>query len=74
MLDLGVSISEIDRASWLITGYLVGYTAAIPVMGRVADRIGHREAFLLALGLFAMGSVFVAISPTLAVWFGEEDQ
>lgn len=74
MLDLGVSINDIDRASWLITGYLVGYTAAIPVMGRVADRIGYREAFLLALGLFAIGSVLVAISPTLAAWFGEEDQ
>ncbi len=74
MLDLGVPISDIDRASWLITGYLVGYTAAIPVMGRVADRIGHREAFLVALGLFAIGSVFVAISPSLAAWFGKEDQ
>ena len=37
MTDLRVAVSELDRASWSITGYLIGYTAAMPLMGRISD-------------------------------------
>ena len=36
--DLRVGVNELDRASWSITGYLIGYTAAMPLMGRISDR------------------------------------
>jgi len=65
MRDLRVGAGELDRAAWVITGYLVGYTAAMPLMGRVSDRIGHKPAFLWALGIFALGSAAVALSPKL---------
>ena len=52
MTDLRVAVSELDRASWSITGYLIGYTAAMPLMGRISDRAGYRRAFLLAMAIF----------------------
>ena len=68
MRDLRVAASELDRASWAVTGYLIGFTAAMPLMGRLSDRTGHRTAFLLALGVFALGSAAVALSPELPRW------
>jgi MFS family permease len=65
MRDLRVAAGELDRAAWAVTGYLIGYTAAMPLMGRLSDRIGHRSAFLTALGVFVLGSAAVALSPDL---------
>ena len=33
MADLRVGVSELDRASWAITGYLIGFTAAMSLAG-----------------------------------------
>ena len=37
MLDLKVPIAELDRVSWIITAYLLGYTVAMPLIGRLGD-------------------------------------
>ena len=68
MGDLRVGISELDRASWSITGYLIGFTATMPLMGRVSDRTGYRRAFLIAIGIFTLGSALVALSPKIPGW------
>ena len=34
--DLEVPVTELDRAAWVVTAYLLGYTVALPLMGRVA--------------------------------------
>jgi len=73
MADLEVSVSELDRASWAITGYLIGYTAAMPLMGRVSDRYGRKAMFVAALLVFIAGSIAVAISPELPRLFGYSD-
>ncbi|MBP39489.1 MAG: hypothetical protein CL726_09330 [Chloroflexi bacterium] len=65
LADLRVGVSELDRASWSITGYLIGYTAAMPLMGRISDRTGYRRVFLLAMAVFMLGSALVAISPDI---------
>lgn len=73
--DLRVAASELDRASWVITGYLIGYTAAMPLMGRVSDRFGFRNTYIAAMVVFALGSVGVAISAELPGWlFGREPE
>jgi MFS family permease len=73
--DLRVAVSELDRASWAVTGYLIGYTAAMPFMGRVSDRFGFRNTYLAAMVVFALGSIGVAISPDLPRWlFGREPE
>jgi EmrB/QacA subfamily drug resistance transporter len=68
MADLRVGVSELDRASWSITGFLIGFTAAMPLMGRISDRAGYRLAFLAALGVFTLGSALVAMSPQIPGW------
>ena len=41
MLDLKIPITELDRVSWIITAYLLGYTVAMPLIGRLGDVYGY---------------------------------
>ena len=64
MLDLEIPLTDLDRASWIVTGYLVSYTVAMPLAGRLSDVYGRVRMFQAALLLFAIGSFLVAIAPT----------
>jgi MFS transporter, DHA2 family, triacylglyceride efflux pump len=63
--DLNVPITDLDKASWIVTAYLLGYTVAMPLLGRAADVHGYRILFLVCAGLFALGSWLAAIAPGL---------
>lgn len=62
MLDLNLTVTELDHTSWIITGYLLGYVAAMPFIGRLSDIWGHRNTFIGSLLLFMLGSVGVALA------------
>ena len=36
MVDLEIPLTDLDRASWIVTGYLISYTVAMPLAGRLA--------------------------------------
>lgn len=59
------SPSAVERAGWIVTAYLVGYTVVMPVMGRLADLLGHRLLFNISILIFMAGSVMCAMAPTL---------
>ena len=63
MLDLEIPFTELDRASWIVTGYLVAYTVAMPLGGRLSDVHGRVRMFQAALVVFSVGSAFVAVAP-----------
>ena len=65
MLDLKVQPTELDRATWIVTAYLLGFTVAIPVTARIADVHGHARVMGIALLVFAAGSVAAALAPSL---------
>jgi EmrB/QacA subfamily drug resistance transporter len=64
-LQGGFSSSGVERAGWIVTAYLFGYAVVLPLMGRVADRYGHRLTYSLALGIFTIGSLLCAVSWSL---------
>ena len=72
LIDLEVPAAELGSASWTITGYLIGFTAAMPLMGRISDRIGHRLAFSVAISIFMIGSALVALSLQIPEWLGHD--
>ena len=63
MEDLKIPLTDLDRASWIITAFLVSYTVTMPLAGRLSDVYGRVRMFQWALVVFAIGSAFVAISP-----------
>ena len=67
MIDLGVSINRLDSLAWVVTAYLLGFTVAMPLLGRAGDIYGYRLLYFGALLLFAMGSVGVALAPNLSL-------
>ncbi len=68
LLDLNVQVNELDRASWTLTGYLLGYVAAMPLIGRMSDVWGHRNLYIASMLLFMVGSVAAALTTSLN-WF-----
>lgn len=62
---IGLPQDEFYRAAWIVNGYLLGYTVAMPLMGRVADVFGHARIYILSILIFMAGSAWVAMSPNL---------
>lgn len=65
IVDLQIPVTQLDRAAWTISGYLLGYVVAMPLMGRVSDMYGRRRIFITCLCIFALGSLFCALAPIL---------
>ena len=66
MADLKLNVlTDANRASWIITGYLLGYTVAMPLVGRMSDVYGYPRLYGAALVLFSIGSGLVAVAHSL---------
>jgi len=53
--DLQIPITQLDRASWIVSAYLLGFVVVMPLMGRVSDLYGRRRIFLICLSIFGVG-------------------
>ncbi|MGZ6256356.1 MAG: MFS transporter, partial [Candidatus Limnocylindria bacterium] len=54
--------ADLGRASWIVNAYLLAYIVAMPLAGRAADLWGARRLYLVALGLFCVGSLGAGLS------------
>ncbi len=70
MFDFRIPPIELDYASWTITAYLLGYVAAMPLIGSMSDAFGHRRMFAIATVFFMICSVVAALSPSLPFLIG----
>ena len=59
---VGYSSEELQRAAPIISGFLLGYVAMLPLIGRIADLRGRVPVLVAALVIFALGSLVTALS------------
>ena len=62
MNAVGVPIDQLQRAAPIISGFLLGYVAMLPLIGRIADLRGRVPVLVAALALFALGSLVTALA------------
>src|SRR5262249_60839728 len=69
------SSGAIDTMSWVATANLLCATAVTPLYGKLSDVRGRRAMLLIAIGVYAVGSLACALAPSmLALIFGRAVQ
>jgi MFS family permease len=70
MTSAGLSVEELQRAAPIISGFLLGYVAMLPLIGRIADLRGRLPVLVASLVVFGFGSLVTAAAydlPSLVV-------
>src|SRR5689334_25148600 len=60
MSSAGLSVEQLQRAAPIISGFLLGYVAVLPLIGRIADLRGRLPVLVGSLVVFAIGSLVTA--------------
>ena len=60
MSSVGLGVDELQRAAPIVSGFLLGYVAVLPLIGRIADLRGRVPVLVGSLLVFALGSLVTA--------------
>lgn len=64
---IAAATNAVERASWIIVGYLIASTIAAPIYGRLGDAFGRRNLMFVALTIFIAASVGCASVSTIGL-------
>ncbi|RZU30933.1 MFS transporter [Blastococcus saxobsidens] len=67
LTGVGVGLDDLQRATPIVGGFLLGYTATLPLLGRLADLRGRTPVLVGCLLLFALGSLLTASADSLGL-------
>jgi MFS family permease len=70
MTGVGLGIDALQRATPIISGFLLGYIAVLPLIGRLADLVARQRILLVCLMVFVLGSAITAVAVELPVLVG----
>ncbi len=60
MVGSGLSAEDLQRGAPIISGFMLGYVGALPLVGRIADLHGRVPVLVGSLMLFSLGSLITA--------------
>ncbi|GAA2737953.1 hypothetical protein GCM10009867_27260 [Pedococcus aerophilus] len=67
MTGVGLGIDALQKATPIISGFLLGYIAVLPLIGRLADLASRQRILLACLAIFVVGSAVTALAVELPV-------
>ncbi|QDO90512.1 MFS transporter [Ornithinimicrobium ciconiae] len=70
MAGAGLGIESLQKGTPIISGFLLGYIAVLPLIGRLADLMSRRTILLACLAIFVVGSLVTGIAVELPVMIG----
>ncbi|WP_457681773.1 DHA2 family efflux MFS transporter permease subunit [Thermovibrio sp.] len=56
---------EPDDIQWVITSYMIASAVAMPTVGWLGGKLGHRNTYLLGIGIFTVMSGLCGLAPNL---------
>nr|WP_281354576.1 MDR family MFS transporter [Pseudomonas akapageensis] len=62
---ISAQFKDVGLLAWVISGYMVAMTVAVPIYGKLGDLYGRRRMMLFGLGLFTLASVFCAMAQSM---------
>jgi MFS family permease len=67
MTGVGLGIDALQEATPIISGFLLGYVAGLPLIGRLADLVARQRILVGCLAVFIVGSAITALAVELPV-------
>ena len=67
MAGVGLGVDALQKATPIVSGFLVGYICVLPLVGRLADLVDRRRVLLACLAIFVVGSGLTALAVELPV-------
>jgi MFS family permease len=62
---IAAGLGDVDNMSWVVTANLLCATAVTPLYGKLSDVHGRRTMMLIAIGVYAVGSLACALAPSM---------
>ncbi|MFC9173430.1 MULTISPECIES: MFS transporter [Streptomyces] len=62
--DLGATLADVQ---WITNGYLLALAVALITAGKLGDRFGHRQTFLIGIAGFAASSAAIGFSKEIGL-------
>ncbi|MGZ4750612.1 MAG: MFS transporter [Oryzihumus sp.] len=70
MSGVGLGVDALQQATPIVSGFLLGYIAVLPLIGRLADLLPRQRILLACLAVFVVGSMVTATAVELPVLVG----
>ncbi len=62
---ISAQFKDVSQLAWVISGYMVAMTVAVPIYGKLGDLYGRRRLMLFGMALFTLASLFCGLAQNM---------